>query len=108
MLEVLFDVAVLVVDVQAGVDPGGDHPGPVAIGRGWSAPRQSSIEEHADAIRTAEVEVVADHPVEKMAPVQRSVEDLGEADLDLPEAELMTETGAPIFRRQGPGQAAQR
>ena len=45
-----------------------------------------SGKQQADAIRAAEVEVLADHRLEEVAPLDRPVEDLREADFQLPDA----------------------
>src|SRR5439155_12127607 len=57
-------------------------------------------EQQIDAIGTAEVEVIPDEGLKELPTVQRRVEDLGEADLQLPDGEAMSVTGGAI----GPGQ----
>src|SRR5437879_4288629 len=90
----------LVADVQAGGDASGDHPRVIATPRRRGAARHTRGEQQIDAIGTAEVEVIPDEGLKELPTVQRRVEDLGEADLQLPDGEAMTVAGRAI----GPGQ----
>lgn len=54
--------------------------------------------------RAAEIEVGADHGFEELAAVHRRGEDLGQAHLELPDAQAVTISSGTIGRRQGPGQ----
>jgi hypothetical protein len=57
---VLFDLGVLVVDVHARGDPGGDHPGAEpARGDPWAGASQPAVEDEADLVGAPGVEVVA-------------------------------------------------
>jgi hypothetical protein len=57
---VLLDLAGLVVDVQAGSDSVGDDPGPEpARGRPDAAALDAPVEDEADLVGPADVEVVA-------------------------------------------------
>ena len=104
LLEVLLDVGVLVLDVQAGGDPGGDDAGPIAV-RGWRGAAGDPLgEQQADAIGATEVEVLADHRLEEVTALDRLVEDLGATDFELPDAQPMFVAGRPVGGRQGPGQ----
>ena len=59
-LVVLLDGGVLVVDVQARDDPGGDNPGPEPSRcRAGSAPPQLAVEDEADPVGAADIEIVA-------------------------------------------------
>src|SRR5689334_13091298 len=103
-LEVLLDVGVLVLDVQAGRDPGSDDAGPVAVRGCWRAAGDPLREQQADAIGAAEVEVLADHRLEEVPPLDRLVEDLGPTDLELPDAQPMLVPGRSVGGGQRPGQ----
>ena len=60
--------------------------------------------EQADAIGATEIEILADHRFEEVAALHRPVEDLGQADFELPEREPMVVAGGAIGRGQRPGQ----
>ena len=103
-LEVLLDVRVLVLDVQAGIDSVGDDTGAVAEARSWSAPGQSRRKEQADACGAPQIEVVADDFFEEVAALDGAVEYLSQAHLELPDRESVIEAGASIGVRHGPRQ----
>lgn len=97
-------MGVLEGDVQAGRYTGRDHPRLIAARGGWSPPRQPRGKEQAHPVRPTQVEVLADDRLEELAPLDWAGEDLGETDLQLPEAELVLIAGAPLGRRQRPGE----
>ena len=104
LLEGLLDGGGLGRDVQAGGDPGGEHPGPIAVRRSRRAAGQPGGEQQADPSGAAEVEGLADDRLEAVPPPDRPVEDPGPADLELPDAQPVSVAGRPVGRRQRPGQ----
>src|SRR2546426_550674 len=106
LLEVLLDVGAFVFDVQAGTDSVGDDSGTIAMRRSRRATADPTTarEQQADAVRTTQVEVVADQFFEEVTPLDRLVEDLSEADLDLPEGESVREPRAAVPGGQRPRQ----
>lgn len=91
-LEVLLDLGVAVADMEAGMNALGQHPRARRLSPGALA---AATEEELDLVRAAEVEMVADHLLEELATVQRSVEDPGVGDLRLQDGELV---GVPAAR----------
>src|SRR6516225_10484001 len=73
-LVVLLDLGALVVDVQRGRDPFGDHPGAKgARGRLGDA----TLKDELHLVRTPQIQVLADHLLKEETTAQGSVEDLG-------------------------------
>ena len=96
-LVVLLDGGVLVVDVQARGDPGGDNPGPEPSRcRVGSAPPQLAVEDEADLVGAADVEVVVQHLFEEDPPGDRAVQDLGQGELGLQHRELVAIPRGPV------------
>src|SRR6266478_633091 len=104
LLEVLLDVAALVFDVQAGIDTVGDDARAIAMMRRRRPARGADGEKQAHAVGAAEVEVVADEALEEVAALHRVIEDVGEADLHLPQGEAVLEPGGAVVGRQRPRQ----
>src|ERR1700681_4373869 len=105
LLEVLLDVRVLELDVQARCYPAGDHARLVAETWWRRIALESSRKQEADAIWSAEVKVVANHRLEKLATVDRCGEDLGQTHFELPDAQAMAITSGTIGWRKRPWQA---
>src|ERR1700724_2985322 len=103
LFEVLLDVAVLVLDVEAGIDAVGDDAGPVPVCGGRGTTGQPAVKQQADAVGTPQVEISPHDLVKKVASVQRAVEDLGEAQLELPEAELVSVPSLSVLAAERPG-----
>jgi hypothetical protein len=96
-LVVLLDRGVLVVDVQARGDALGDHPGAEPTrGRSRSAPHQFAVEDQADLVGPAGVEVVADDVFEEHPPRDRPVQYLGQGELNLPDRDVVAVAGGPV------------
>src|SRR3989442_6255467 len=104
LLEVLLDVGTFVRDVQTGVDALRDDACAVTLPRSGCAAGHPLRKQEADAIGPAEVEVLPDYFFEEVSALHRLVEDMGEADLDLPEREFVLEARGAILRRQRPWQ----
>lgn len=99
-LVVLLDRGVLVVGVHAGGDPGGDHPGPEpSRGAAFAAAVDPPAEDQAD-LRSAQVEVVAEHLFEEDPPGHRLVQHLGQRELGLQDRQVVPVPGGPIGRRE--------
>src|SRR6202165_1994937 len=69
----------------AGRDSLLNDPGAEAPGRGGG---YALFEDQLHAVRSAEVEIVADHLLEELPTPDRTGKDLGQADLHLPDGEL--------------------
>src|SRR6266851_3781899 len=106
-LEVLLDVAALEVDVQTGLDTARDHPRPIPERRGRCRPRQPRRKQQADPVRTTQVEVVTNDAFEQTAAPARLIEDLRQADLDLPQAQPMPIPSGTIIGAQRPRKSLQ-
>ena len=92
-LEVLLDVAALVLDVQTGQHAVGDDP------RREPARRRGddlAVEQQLNPIRSAQVEVLADDLLEQLPPALGLVEHLGAADLQLQDREGIPEAGRGV------------
>jgi hypothetical protein len=101
-LEVLLDVRALELDVKCGVHALRDDPCAIAVlGRAGVAPKPDGKQE-GDTVWPAEVEVVADDLLEEVATLDRPVEDLGEAEFDLPNAQLVVVAGNPVVSVERP------
>jgi len=104
LLEVLLDVAALVLDVQArdhalghdaGREPARGRPGDLAR------------EQQLQPIGAAEIEVLAQDFLEELSAVQRAREHLRAADLHLQDRPLVGEARGAILGRQGQRQVRQ-
>jgi hypothetical protein len=56
-----------------------------------------AAEEELDAIRPPEIEVVAQDFLEEVPTLQGSVEDVGHAELELPDRQLVAIAGGPVL-----------
>lgn len=92
--EVLLQIKVLVLDVQAGdVLPLGSRGCEKRAGRGL---RHPAVEDQLQAIRPAQVQIVAHHLFEEFAPSLRAVKDLSQAHFHLPDRQLPVVAGFTI------------
>ncbi len=78
-------------------------PRVVAASRRRGAARHPGGEQEVHALRTTQVEIVTDERFEQLAAIQRSVEDLGQTDLKLPDRQAMLVPGSAISSGQRPG-----
>lgn len=85
---ILLDAGVLVVDVQRGRDTLGEDAGAHAS-RG--AAGDAAIEDQLNLVRTAEIEVLADHLLEEQAAVHRAIEPLGQGKLGLQDRDVVAD-----------------
>src|SRR5262249_49020986 len=92
-LEVLLDAGVLVVEAEARLDTVGQHAGAEGAG---SATGAAPLDQPLDAIGSAEVEVGADDYLEKLAAMERPIEDLRQADFHLHERKLVAIAGPSV------------
>ena len=88
----------LVIEAQAGLNASRQNAGPEST---RSAPGDPALEKELDPIGTANVEVVTDDLLEKLAATQGTVEDLCEADLHLKDRELVLESGFSVSAVEG-------
>ena len=102
--EVLLQIEVLVVDMQARVHAVLNHPGSKLSRRFL---RHHPVEDQLHAIRAAQIQVVADDFLEELAAPQRPVENLCQADFHLPDREIPVVTRTPVFRPERKRNAAQ-
>ena len=92
-------------DPDAGVDMSGED---ASAERPLTAPPgKAAVEEELHPLGAAEVEVVADHLLEELAAVQRAIEDLSAADLELENGELVAVPGSAVFVAQRAGQTGE-
>lgn len=61
------------------------------MGWRWGASSEATVKQQTDALGAPEVEIGAHDLVEELMPGERSRRDLRQAQLDLPEAEVMAE-----------------
>jgi len=101
---VLLDATALVVDVQGRNHAVGEHPGAKAPRRAFG---HTPAEDELHLVRTAEVEILANHLLEEDAPRHRLVEHLGEGELGLQDGQRVGVRGLAIRPREGLRQTAQ-
>jgi hypothetical protein len=104
LFEVLLYVRMLESYVEAGTYGIGYDTGAVSVARSRSAPVDALVEEELNAIGTTDVEILTDSLFEELAAVQRSVKHVGNAKLDLTNAELVLVPSALVFERERPRQ----
>jgi hypothetical protein len=100
LLEVLLHVRRLVLDVETGLHPIGDHARAIAPRRGRRPSRDAVGKQLADALGPPEVQILADHRFKEVATLHGAGKDLREADLHLLEREPMRVAGRAIGRGQ--------
>src|SRR5713226_5978295 len=88
LFEILLHVRGLVLDVETGMHPVGDHAGAIAGGRWWRCAGDAQRKQQAHAIGTAEIEILANDRFEKLPALDRLLEHLGETDLELPDLQF--------------------
>ncbi len=98
LLVVLLDSGAFVVEMEGGVNIRGKDPGAEAAGR---APGNSASENKLYAAGTAEVNMVPYDFLEELASGKRSIEDLGKANLQLENREVMVIACPPVFDGKG-------
>ena len=106
LFEVLLHVRGLVLDVQTGLDAVGDDARAIAERGRRRRARDAERKEEADAIGATEVEILADDGFEEVPALDRAVEDLREADLELADGEPMLVAGGAIARASAATAAA--
>ena len=86
-------------------DPLGDHPGAEAAGGGTrSCASDLPVEDQADPIRAAGVEIVADDVLEEHPPAHGRIEHLGQGELGLQDRDLIAVPCVTVGVGQRPGQ----
>ncbi len=103
-LERLFQVKLLVLDVQARMDPLLHDPSAKGARRRL---RDPAVKEELQAMGPARVQVLTHHLFKEFSPLLRAIEDLGQAHRHLPDRQLPVVAGLPILRTQGQRQAVQ-
>src|SRR5712692_163055 len=98
LVVVLLDAGPFVAHVQRGDYPVGEHPGakPTRGLLGHPAP-----ENQLHPVRTSQVQILADHFLEEDPPGQRSVEHLGQGELDLQDGQVIVVAGSPVLLTEG-------
>lgn len=105
-LVVLFEVRVFVVDVQGGDNPLGDNARPTsAVGGSLSLHLAGKDELHG--FWSAQIDVLADDLLEKLAPMQGCVPDLGQGELALQDREAVAEARLAVGGGKGVRQPGQ-
>jgi hypothetical protein len=97
LLEVLLDARGLVVDVQRRGDALGDDAGAKAPRR---PPGDAPIEDQADLLGAAEVEVLADDLLKQMPSRKGTVEDLRAGEFRLQDGDVVVVAGGTIGIRE--------
>jgi len=69
-------------------------------GGAWPLADQSAVEDQADLVGAAQVEVVPDHVLEEQPAGHGSVEHLGQGELGLQDRELVAVAGGPVGRAE--------
>ena len=95
----------LVFDVQARFHPVGDDARPVAVAGRRRAAGDPPWKEQANAIRSAEIQVLANHGFEKVAALHRAIEDLRQTHFELTNRHAMIVAGGAVRRGHRPGEA---
>src|SRR5215218_3035603 len=104
----LLDLGVLIVDVQGRDDPVGDDSGAEPAGGFATAfADDAPIEDQADLVRAADVEVVMQHLLEEDPPRDGPVEHLGQGELRLQDRQLIAVAGGLVLGRERVGQDRQ-
>jgi hypothetical protein len=80
---------------------------PSAGGGPWSFPSDLPVEDQADPVRAAGVEVVADDVLEEHPPAHGLVEHLGQGELSLEDRDLIAVPRITVGVGQRPGQACE-
>ena len=102
--EVLLQIEVLVVDVQARMHAVLDHARAKLAGRFL---RHHPIEDQLYPVRPPQIQIVADDLFEELTPTQGTVEDLRQADFHLPDRQVPVVARLPVFwpqRKRNPPQ----
>jgi len=95
---IMFQVKVLVLNVQTGMHPLLHHPGAKRTRRGLGYP---TVEDQLQAVGPAQVEVVPHHFFEEFPPLLGAIKDLGQTHLHLPNRQPPVITPFPILGAQG-------
>ena len=90
--------------MEARLDPVGDDPCAIAERRRRSGARDPKRKQQADAVRPAEVQVLADDGFEEVAALDGPIEDLGQTDFQLADREAMVIAGRTFGRGHWPRQ----
>src|SRR5439155_22064133 len=96
LFEVLLDVGMFVIDMEARVHAVGDHARAISHRWRWSGSRDPDGKEQSDAVRASEVEIFADDGFEEESSLHGPVEDLRETDFELIDREAMIVAGATV------------
>lgn len=94
-LEILLDIAVLIIDVEGGMHPLLNNTG---AKRARGLPGNFTFEDQLHSIRSAQVYVFTDNLLEELPALYRAGEDLGETHLQLPHREAMSIAGLLVLR----------
>jgi hypothetical protein len=103
LLEVLLEARVLVIDVERGDHPVGEHPGSKTP---RCLLRHTAAKDQLDHVRTADVEILPADLLQEDAATQRTVQDLGQGELGLQDGQLIAVAGLTIGCRVGWGNPA--
>jgi len=104
LFEVLLDVGVFVIHMEARVHAFGDHARTIPDGRRWGRPSDPYGKEQSDAVRSPQVEIFSDHGFEEESSLHGSIEDLRETDFELIDRQTVIVAGATVGRGERPGE----
>jgi len=90
---ILLDAGMLVVDVQRRGDVFGEDAG-AETARGLA--RDLAVEDELNLLRSAEIEILADHLLEEHSPTRRPVEHFRRGELGLQDRDVISVTGPPV------------
>ena len=102
-LVVLLDARALIVDVQRGNHAIRDDPSAKAAGSGFG---HSSVEDQLDLLGPADIQVFAYDILKEDPAADRTVQNLGQGQLDLENRDLVSVSGLPIWGRKRMRQAS--
>ena len=97
-LEVLLQVEILIFDVQAGMHSILDHAGAKLS---WSSLGHPPPKDQLHTLQPSQIQIVANDLFEELTPAQRTVEDLCQADLHLPDRQTPVVARLPVLWSQG-------
>src|SRR3990170_4006075 len=100
VFQVLFEGTVFVTNTDDRLNTFPQHPGVELAGSCFS---HLTLEDQADPVRTAQVEIIPDQGFDQSPALFGVLEDLGAADFQLPDTQLVGITGRSLLLRQRPG-----
>src|SRR5213593_4697940 len=98
-------MGMLVLDMETRFDAVRNNARAVAVGRRWRAACEATRKEQSHAIGSTQIEILANHGFEEVPTLDRTIENLREADFQLAECDPMIKARGPIVGTHRPGKA---